>query len=293
MNHISSSEISELLSFALNLTFECRKLALEKISAGLNTETKIDKSFVTQVDKGLEEHVRNEVKKRFPTHSVLGEEFGLQNPGNPICWITDPIDGTQNLVHGIPTFGFVLGVWFNSTPLIGIIDHPLLKETFYSSLNMGAFKLVGDSLESGKLQRITIGDRTFNDNEIVTLSTRDCFERCSAGEIFDKAVKKFPSTRVYYDIFSTSRTVQGASSATIEYGMKIWDVAATESLITEAGGVCNYVAFDTHPTRGNMVSLLCGRKECVEAIQKKLSLPSIEAGEKEKKILKLIKQVTF
>jgi histidinol-phosphatase len=256
---VKSSEVKDWLNFAREIIDEGRQFVISEISKGLETEEKLDKSFVTNIDKKLELLVQKRVSAKFPEHGVLGEEFGKFNQGATTLWIVDPIDGTQNLVHGIPTFGFVLGVWHEGVPYVGVIDHPLQKnEEFYGARGEGAFR-------SGK--KLSLVDKPLGNSDIVALSTRDCFERSNHGIIFDEMMKHHPSTRVYFDIYSTTRTIQGSVAVVMEYNMKIWDIAATEILITEAGGKIDYVEFPISASRGPMVSLIAGKPSAVNQVK--------------------------
>ena len=57
---------------------------------------------------------------------MLGEEYPPTRPESPFQWIMDPIDGTEEFVHGIPTFGTMLALHHRRVPLVGVIDHPAL-----------------------------------------------------------------------------------------------------------------------------------------------------------------------
>ena len=68
------------------------------------------------------------LSERFPTHGILGEEFGLDRPNSRLRWVLDPIDGTRAFITGRPVFGTLIGLLDGDTPIIGIIDQPITGE---------------------------------------------------------------------------------------------------------------------------------------------------------------------
>jgi histidinol phosphatase-like enzyme (inositol monophosphatase family) len=96
--------------------------------SGLASELKGDMSPVTAADKGAEQAMRGVLEARFPEHGILGEEFGLHNPGAGLRWVLDPIDGTRAFITGRPAFGCLIALLDGQTPLLGIVDQPVTGE---------------------------------------------------------------------------------------------------------------------------------------------------------------------
>jgi len=59
---------------------------------------------VTKIDKLIESNFRKEIKKKYPTHGIYGEEFKNSKIDNEFIWVIDPIDGTKNFIHGNHAF---------------------------------------------------------------------------------------------------------------------------------------------------------------------------------------------
>jgi inositol-phosphate phosphatase/L-galactose 1-phosphate phosphatase/histidinol-phosphatase len=72
-------------------------------------DDKQDKSPVTQADREIEQVLRDLIRKNFPTHGIIGEEFGRENEQAEFVWVIDPIDGTKSFATGRPLFGTILG----------------------------------------------------------------------------------------------------------------------------------------------------------------------------------------
>ncbi|MDH6699414.1 inositol monophosphatase family protein [Streptomyces griseoviridis] len=96
--------------------------------------------IVTDTDERVERHVREVLGAAFPTHGVVGEEYGVTDgaPGAP-HWVVDPVDGTTNFAHGIGWCSFSLGlVAPDGTPLVGVVADPWRGETFTAVRGAGA-----------------------------------------------------------------------------------------------------------------------------------------------------------
>lgn len=264
---LSESVIVTLSQSVKFLLDEATSLVLEKVRERFDRELKKDQSFVTEVDFAVEDLIRAFVLKNYPEHGVVGEEREDVNPEADFQWITDPIDGTQNLVHGIPTYGIVIGVHYKGRPVAGAISHPLLDLKYTAAYGKGTFC-------GGRQIRIEdsvlLDDGKINPQEIIALSTRDCFKRTNEQSFYDMIVSSYPSTRVYYDIFSTTRAVEGQAGAVVEFGMKIWDIAATEILITEAGGVYEVLRDVERKDNVPIISIVAGKPSVVAVLKEQL-----------------------
>jgi myo-inositol-1(or 4)-monophosphatase len=96
--------------------------------AGIATDLKADRSPVTIADRTAEQAMRAVLAERFPSHGILGEEFGLDRPQASMRWVLDPIDGTRAFITGRPTFGTLIALFRDDRPIIGIIDQPVTGE---------------------------------------------------------------------------------------------------------------------------------------------------------------------
>ena len=104
------NDLTEFAEFGDSLIKQTRKLVLSLWNkSSIHSELKDDQTPVSDVDLRCEELVRESVRRRFPSHGIVGEEFGWDNRESEFIWTRDPIDGTQNLINRIPTFGTILG----------------------------------------------------------------------------------------------------------------------------------------------------------------------------------------
>lgn len=75
--------------------------------------------------------MRGLIGQAFPEHGIFGEEHGLKwgsGPGSKYMWVLDPIDGTKSFITGKPLFGTLISLVYDGTPILGIIDQPIIKE---------------------------------------------------------------------------------------------------------------------------------------------------------------------
>lgn len=94
--------------------------------------------FVTVVDKRSEKLIVSMIRKRFPSHSILGEE-GTAQAGSGVTWIIDPLDGTSNYIHELPVFAVSIGVLEKGRLRAGVVFDPVHDELFTAEQGKGAF----------------------------------------------------------------------------------------------------------------------------------------------------------
>jgi histidinol phosphatase-like enzyme (inositol monophosphatase family) len=98
------------------------------------TDQKADRSPVTIADRTAEQAMRAVLAERFPSHGILGEEFGLDRPEAALRWVLDPIDGTRAFITGRPTFGTLIALFAGDRPIVGIIDQPVTGERWIGAV---------------------------------------------------------------------------------------------------------------------------------------------------------------
>ena len=119
----------ELLKFAEVLA-EAARPGILKAHAQEETsiEIKADGTPVTVADREAEAVMRALIKKTYPSHGILGEEFGSENSDAEFCWVLDPIDGTKSFLSRVPLYTILIGLRYQGQPLLGLIDQPVLNQ---------------------------------------------------------------------------------------------------------------------------------------------------------------------
>ena len=254
-------KFDEYLSFGDALLGETRELILSLWNKReIHSELKDDDTPVSEVDLRCEELMRERIRRRFPTHGVIGEELGEDSPSAEFVWTIDPIDGTQNLINRIPTFGTILSLLHNGTPVLGWIDHPVLGDTLRGGPGIGVMK----NGSPASILDLTTPHLTAND--IVGTNCPATFSRGGHEGVLYKILAFHPHIRMYYDVYSHSLAVTGSLAAMVEYNLKIWDLAATKALIEGAGGKYLELGADDHPGKPRLYHAVFGKQTAVGVI---------------------------
>lgn len=263
---MNTKSSADLLSYAKSLLDISRAVIKNKLASGFSSQIKADSSIVTEVDIAIEEALRKDIEKHFPDHGIIGEEFGVSRPEADFQWILDPIDGTEEFANGMPFWGTIIGLHYKSSPVVGIIDHPALDVCLYAAKGWGAFK---------NEQRIKIADLDkLTGKERISITTPENFLRFNGcKDTFNKILESFPNIRVFRSCYGHTTAITGSTDAMVEYNVRIWDIAATQILVEEAGG--SYVVVKkTEEEVGMVYGAVFGRQALAQEIVKKFSLSS-------------------
>ncbi len=256
-----SSHYDEFFFFGDTLIAETREVILGLWNRGnIASSIKDDDTPVSEVDLQCEELVRDRIRSRFPAHGVIGEEHGEDSPNSEFVWTIDPIDGTQNLVNRIPTFGTILSLLHNGTPVLGWIDHPVLGDLLRGGPGIGVTKNgVPVTVKDLQTPHLTA-------NDIVGTNCPATFARGGHEGVLATILAYHPHIRMYYDVYSHSLTITGSLAAMVEYNLKIWDLAATKALIEGAGGTYLEIGADDSPGKPRAYHAVFGKGRAVNLL---------------------------
>jgi len=110
-------------------------------------EEKANLSYVTDLDKDLERLIRRRLGEAYPDDRLTGEEYAASGGEGRRRWSIDPIDGTGNLVHGLPLWAVSIGLIDDGQPVLGVIAIPPLGELYWAVKGHGAW-CDGDRLQA-------------------------------------------------------------------------------------------------------------------------------------------------
>lgn len=237
-----SEDVRTYLTHALRIVDETGAWIRERVRTEFRVETKEDASFVTEIDLEVERRIRDGILSRWPGHSVIGEEHGSRDGASDYRWTIDPIDGTMSLRSGVPLFGTIVALHRGTEPLVGIIQLPALERCYWAGRNLG-------TQCNGRL--LHLRDTESTGSEIIALGDRAQFVRTGLEDVFDELMKRHKWARTYTDAFGHAMAIEGAVGAMIDVDLKVWDVGATQLLITEAGG--RFERLEGQPDRWNVV----------------------------------------
>ena len=268
-NEIRAQDIEQFYSRALECTSASRAAIQAALVSGFEVRRKPDKSFVTSVDLRVEEQLRALIQQHFPDHGIIGEEYPPTKPQAPFQWIMDPIDGTEDFVHRLPTFGTMLGLYYRGAPVVGVIDHPVLNLRVSAAFGLGTYK------NNERIRLVDIEPAAMDGSERVMIPARANFiKHADEGRLFDAVTRAHPNHRIYRTCFTHACAAIGAADATIDYGNPVWDFAATRILIEEAGGKFVTVREMDVPKLGKVYGSVFGKPRLVEKLVALFNAPA-------------------
>jgi fructose-1,6-bisphosphatase/inositol monophosphatase family enzyme len=236
MPDTSREDLLRFRNVAEAIVRETRAVVLAALGREIPHRLKADGSFVTDVDLHVEDLVRSRLAATFPEHGILGEERAGPTGTAEYLWVVDPIDGTHSLRHRIPLFGTILALRRGGRSILGVIDLPMLDRTYVGVEGFGAYRN-GERVELTDVQAPEDIAR-----EVIATGERRQFVGAGREDAFDRLMRAHGSVRTYCDCFGHALAIEGAVGAMVDFNLRLWDVAATEVLIREAGGVFEHVA---------------------------------------------------
>src|SRR5258708_4060991 len=128
------------LNFARQVAYRAGRITLSYYNKGIHYDVKSDDSPVTAADRAAEQFIRGEIEKAYPSHAIVGEEFGEKaGEGNRFRWIVDPIDGTKSFLKGVPLYSVLIALEIEGVSRVGVVYFPALDEILYAGDGLGCW----------------------------------------------------------------------------------------------------------------------------------------------------------
>lgn len=242
------------LALALRLADAADKITVARYQAlDLVVTTKPDLTPVTDADRATETAIRQLLHTARPQDGVVGEEFGgvagkEERISGSRYWVIDPIDGTKNFMRGVPTWATLIALVENEEVVVGVASAPALARRWYASEKTGAFV-------------------TFNGAQPKKISVSGVRDLAHASTLYSDLVgwgERLPNfmqlmekswrTRGVGDFWSHMLVAEGAAEIAIEPSLALWDMAALDIIVREAGGSFTSCNGDPGPHHGSGVS---------------------------------------
>ena len=221
------------LTLALALADEADALTMLKFGAvDLVVDTKPDMTPVTEADRDTEAGLRSQLSLNRPGDGIVGEEFG----GTPVFegrqWVVDPIDGTKNFVRGVPVWATLIALLEDGVPVVGVVSAPALHRRWWASAGDGAYTVDG----ARPARRLSVS--SVAELSAASLSFSDLAGWADRGnrDRFIALTDEVWRVRGYGDFHSYCLLAEGAVDIAAEPEVKVWDLAALDILVREAGG---------------------------------------------------------
>ena len=224
------------LALAMRLADAADSITLARYqSIDLVVTTKPDNTPVTDADKATEEALRALLKNHRPEDGIVGEEFGNDAGGAERYWVIDPIDGTKNFLRGVPTWATLIGLIEKQSDgsevaVVGVVSAPALFRRWHASEGNGAFVSVN------KAAPTKINVSQVSEIKDASISYSDFIGWGERLAPFQSLLADAWRTRGIGDFWSHMLVAEGAVDVAAEPSLALWDMAALDIIVREAGG---------------------------------------------------------
>jgi len=210
--------VSADLELAQRLADAADAISLPRFRSGIAVEVKADLTPVTEADRSVEAELRRLLAAERPDDSVLGEEEGAAGSGAR-RWILDPIDGTRNYSRGIPIWATLIALETDGVVQLGVVSAPALSRRWWAERGVGAFAN-GEPIGVSDVGRIADAVLSFPlENEVPAI------------------VRRAWHARGFGDFWPYMLVAEGCVDGAVDaVGISVWDLAAMQVVVEEAGG---------------------------------------------------------
>ncbi|MGS2665341.1 histidinol-phosphatase [Corynebacterium glucuronolyticum] len=234
------------LALAISLAEAADAITLDRFQAqDLNVATKPDLTPVSDADLAVEKTLRGIIERERPDDDILGEEYGGTPAATGRQWVIDPIDGTKSFVRGVPIWATLIALCDGHTPVLGLVSAPALSRRWWATDGGGAF-LNGSPLHVSKVS--TLADASLGFSSLSGWADRGLREK------FVDLTDAVWRIRGYGDFWSYCLVAEGAIDIATEPEVNLWDLAALDILVREAGGTFTSLDGEPGPYGGSAVA---------------------------------------
>jgi histidinol-phosphatase len=238
------------LRLAHVLADDADSLTMSRFKAlDLHVTDKPDLTPVTDADKSVEESIRRTLARTRSRDAVIGEEHGSSGHSQR-RWVIDPIDGTRNFVRGVPVWATLIALMVDDEVVVGCVSAPQLNRRWWASKGGGAW--TGRSLLKATECHVSdVGDLADASLSYSSLGGWD--DRGRLGD-FLALSRRCWRTRAYGDFWSYMLVAEGAVDVAAEPELELYDMAALDVIVTEAGGTFTSLDGKPGPFGGNALA---------------------------------------
>lgn len=224
---------------------------------------KATNDYVTVVDRKSEDIIKEHIKSYFQNHDIMAEESLAERNSSRFLWIIDPLDGTMNYIHGLPSFAVSIALAIEGDLAMGLIYEPL-RDNIYSAIR---------------------GHGSFKNDKRIHVSSSETLSTALIATGFPFRIKDIIDSylRVFKDLFMRATGIRRGGSACLdlaytaegifggffECALSPWDMAAGALLVEEAGGVVtDFEGKNQYLKTGNIIAGTIGiQREMLKIIQ--------------------------
>lgn len=224
------------MSYTKELTFITEKIkeayTLYAATGPKDVRSKSAFDLVTEVDVNIERFLTDAILEAFPGDRIQAEELSSLQAITGRTWVIDPIDGTNNFAHSIPTYGIQCCLFEGGEPRMAVIYLPCQQE-LYTAIEGHGCCLNGEIVTVDKSVTadtavISVGDFTHKSDRLAALQYK------AVGYLYPRVAKlrMYGAASVDYAWF-----VSGRLAATVFTTRNLWDIAPGILMSREAGAI--------------------------------------------------------
>ena len=202
---------------------------------------------VTAADRAAENTMRSLIKRNFPEHGIVGEEYGNERTDAEFVWVLDPIDGTKSFISGMPAWGSLIALTHFGKPVFGMMHQPFIGERFSGDGGAANYRGPAGARELHVRPCAKLADAILFTTSPLLMSPPD---RAAFGRV-ESAVKL---SRYGGDCYAYCMLAAGHVDLVIETGLKPHDIAALIPIVAGAGGIVTTWDGEPAVTGGRIVA---------------------------------------
>ena len=266
-NDKSSIDLQDDLALAHALADLADAITLNRYQAqDLVITNKPDNTPVTDADRAVETAIREALATHRQTDGLVGEEFGSDKGTSNRYWVIDPIDGTKNFMRGVPTWATLIALVNVDASgveevVVGIASAPALARRWSAAkgngacvrFNSGSVDDLSEEFDASSHEKKISVSKVANLSD-ASISYSDFIGWGDRLEPFQKMLANAWRTRGIGDFWSHMLVAEGAVDVAIEPSLAVWDMAALDIIVREAGGTFTNTAGQSGPFGGSGVS---------------------------------------
>jgi histidinol-phosphatase len=220
------------LALALALADAADALTTDRFLAeDLVVQAKPDLTPVTDADRAVERALRDDLEIQRPDDAILGEEYGVTGD-SARRWVIDPIDGTKNFVRGVPVWATLIALQHNEKSVVGVVSAPAIGRRWWAAQGGGAWT----TAPTHGPRRCQVSGVGALEDASLSYSSLGGWKQRDRLPQFLGLLETVWRSRAYSDFWSHMLVAEGAVDASCEPELSLWDLAALQVIVTEAGG---------------------------------------------------------
>jgi myo-inositol-1(or 4)-monophosphatase len=224
--------VIDFASFVDQLASVSGDTILPFFRTSLAVENKQTGSFdpVTAADRAAEHAMRALIRRNFPDHGILGEEYGAERTDAEYVWVLDPIDGTKAFISGMPAWGTLIGLMRFGEPVFGMMHQPFIKERFSGDGGAASYRGPAGNRDLQVRECASLSDAVLYTTSPLLMNEAD-------RTTFRKVENAVKLSRYGGDCYSYCMLAAGQIDLIIETEIKPHDIVALIPIINGAGGI--------------------------------------------------------